>query len=425
MWPFHDEPTPAERRAAALAKIRDFILRHGALIVFLAALPAMAYFDATLFYQRQIALESFRPDWGAVRTDDGPGLPPPIIPGVEHQPLPEKVKGLYLTSDGYGNKIVLERVLGIAKRTEINALVIDLKDSKYELAFKPRDEALNVAVAKKPSLGDLRELSKRLHAEGLYLIARVPVFQDSALVAVRPKLAVRQGGAVWRDNRGIRWLDPASQEVWEYNAAIAREAYESGFDEVQFDYIRFPSDGNLKGLQYPFYDGERPKHEVLGEFFAYLDLQLRQKQGIPISVDLFGLTMWQHEYDLNIGQMLRDALPHFDFISPMVYPSHYADGFQGFANPAEHPYEVVRDNMIRGQKLIATMKAEAEAKGEEAKLATYRPWLQDFDMGATYDANKVRLQIRASDEQGASGWLLWNAANVYTESALERERAVR
>jgi hypothetical protein len=141
------------------------------------------------------------------------------------------------------------------------------------------------------------------------------------------------------------------------------------------------------------------------------------------SVDLFGLTMWQHDYDLNIGQRLVDALPHFDYISPMVYPSHYPSGFNGHANPAAVPYEVIYSNMMRGQELVERIEREdaervtANPGLQPAKLATFRPWLQDFDLGAVYTADMVRGQFRATEEGGGSGWLVWNAANRYTESA--------
>jgi hypothetical protein len=154
----------------------------------------------------------------------------------------------------------------------------------------------------------------------------------------------------------------------------------------------------------------------MADFFRYLDQELRRNRGILTSVDLFGLTMWQHDYDLNIGQRLDKAAPYFDFISPMVYPSHYPSGFGGLANPAAHPYQIVYDNLTRGEELLERMRTEAKPGDRIAKL---RPWIQDFHMGAHYGPDKVRDQIKASDEAGASGWLIWNAANRYTEAALE------
>jgi hypothetical protein len=337
---------------------------------------------------------------------------------IPHLSVPETVKGIYVTSDAYGEKRLFDKLLSLVGRTELNSMVIDLKDSRGALAFDTDHPDLEPYAAKRRPLGELSSVAENLHAEGIYVIARIPVFQDRHYAEARTELTVkRSGGGIWRDRRGIPWLDPSSQEVWKYNVEIASAAWLAGFDEIQFDYIRFPSDGDLSTLRYDFYDKSKTKYEAMGEFFEYLDKELRQKLGARISVDLFGLVMWQHEYDLGIGQRLREAMPRFDWISPMVYPSHYASGFQGFANPALYPYEVVRDNMARGQKLREQMAAE----GGGAALAKFRPWLQDFDLGADYGADRVRAQIRASMEEGASGWLLWNAGNVYTESALEKD----
>jgi hypothetical protein len=170
------------------------------------------------------------------------------------------------------------------------------------------------------------------------------------------------------------------------------------------------------------YDGKTPKSEVISSFFAYMDAELREKSGIPISADLFGLTMWQHDYDLNIGQRLEPAARHFDFISPMVYPSHYPAGFMGFPNPSTRPYEVIKEDMLRGQKVFDKLLAERAAAltlnpDADMKVATVRPWLQYFDLGAHYPADMVRAQMRATEEGGGTGWLFWNARNVYTESA--------
>jgi hypothetical protein len=205
--------------------------------------------------------------------------------------------------------------------------------------------------------------------------------------------------------------------------AVAREAFYAGFDEIQFDYIRFPSDGNMSAISYPVYDGEQEKSEVISDFFRYLDKELRVRTGAKISADLFGLTMWNHENDLNIGQKLSPALQHFDYVSPMVYPSHYPDGFNGYGNPALYPYEVIYENLVKGQKVYETLVGDGEEPGVRTleELATVRPWLQDFDLGAVYTSQMVKAQMKATVDGGGSGWLLWNARNVYTVSALDSE----
>lgn len=400
------------RLTAPGSRLSAFVSRWGWGIAVLAAVPTVVYFAAAWPYAGQ--------PWGYEYSDiptatalvaiDGPGAT------GRHLSTPEAVKGIYITADSYGDRRSFGRLMGLIGRTELNAVVIDLKNHKYELAFETENPELKPYVSPVPSLGRLSDVAERIHAENAYLIARFPVFQDPAFAAKNLQIAVqRRGGGAWRDDRGLLWLDPAAVDVWKYAVAVAREAYSAGFDEVQFDYIRFPSDGQLAAMSFPVYDGSRSKNEVIGSFFSYLDHELRLKSGMTISADLFGMTMWNHGTDLNIGQKLATAAPYFDYISPMVYPSHYPAGFNGFENPALYPYEVVYENVLRGQELLSRMFKD----DPNTRLAFFRPWLQDFDLGAVYDASRVRAQIRASDDGGASGWLLWNAGNVYTEPALE------
>lgn len=400
--------------------------RYGAVMAVAVALPLIAF----LAGQGLVLPESWkpllfaeRPDAAAVRSGDGPSAPEETDTG--HVSTPETVRGIYVNAATAGSPKRFQELVALADRTEINAMVIDIKNGNGAIAFRPASEELKPYAEPNPSLGTLSEFTAPLHEKGIYLIARLFVFQDPHYVKTNPDVAVgRKGGGIWRDRKGVPWVDPAADKAWKYNVAIAREAWEGGFDEVQFDYIRFPTDGDLSLMTFPAWDGKKSKAEVMGDFFAYLDAELRGKHGIPLSVDLFGLTMWQHDNDLNIGQRLDVAARHFDYISPMVYPSHYPTGFNGYANPAARPSEVVRDNMKRGKLVFDALAAESAAfKAEHPDLpaprvGTVRPWLQDFDLGATYTPAMVRGQITAATEGGASGWLLWNARNAYSESAL-------
>ncbi len=219
----------------------------------------------------------------------------------------------------------------------------------------------------------------------------------------------RKDGGLWRDFKGLSWLDPASREVWDYNVEIAKEAARVGFDEINLDYIRFPSDGDTVNIVYPVWDYKTPKREVIRQFFEYFNQKVKP-MGVFISADLFGLTLTSTS-DLNIGQWLEDAALYFDYICPMVYPSHYPEGYEGYENPALYPYEVIYKALMIGRERL-------EIASVPAKL---RPWLQDFDLGAYYDAEMVNLEKRAVYEAGAYGWLLWNPRNVYTEEALVKE----
>jgi len=402
--------------AAAAAPL---VARYGLLIVIAVSSPLLAFFS------RQAAIETQRPMFFSDRPDFAAvgAVSLPSETRDDRMPVPATVKGVYVSADTVGEKRRFSEIIKMIGQTEINTLVIDLKNHRSEIAFAAERSDLRPYVAPQTPLGRLPELTVRLHKEGIYLIGRLPVFQDQTFSSMHPEYAVKKvGGGTWRDYRGQAWLDPASRAVWKHTVAIAEEAAASGFDEIQFDYIRFPSDGDMNAIRYDIYDNKTPKYEVMRGFFRYLDHELRLKRDIRISVDLFGLVMWQHQSDMNIGQRLDVALPSFDFISPMVYPSHYPPGFDGYANPALYPYEVIYKNLVRGQEVPKKLLAEAAKNpGTEApRLATIRPWIQDFDMGAVYDAAKVRAQIKASMDGGASGWLLWNAANVYTESALEK-----
>lgn len=384
--------------------------RYGLVLVIIIAIPP------TLYLGQEAVPELFRPMVFADRPQDSAvraGLGPEDA--RRRIEIPEYVKGIYLTSATVGHARRFGELMDLVERTELNAMVIDVKNWRGELAFAPNDESLVPYAAERPEMVDLDAMTAMLKEKGIYLIARIFVFQDPSFAEKRPELAVqRVGGGLWRDWRGVLWLDPAAKGVWKYNVAVAKEVFNRGFDEVQFDYIRFPSDGPMSTIVYPSYDGETPKHEVMRQFFTYLDRELRVRNGIPTSVDLFGLTMWNFESDMGIGQRLVDAAPHFDFISPMVYPSHYPTGYLGYANPAAHPYEIIYSNMVKGVELIESIR---DASADPDTIATVRPWLQDFDLGANYDRAKIIAQMDATAEGGGSGWIFWNARNVYTESA--------
>ncbi|MDD5431319.1 MAG: putative glycoside hydrolase, partial [Candidatus Pacebacteria bacterium] len=221
---------------------------------------------------------------------------------------------------------------------------------------------------------------------------------------------------IWTDYKGISWVDQSSQEVWDYNIAIAKDALSRGFDEVNFDYIRFASDGNMADISYPFYNSKiQTKRQVMNSFFKYLRENL---PGEKLSADLFGYTTLLKD-DLGIGQHLDDAFPYFDYIAPMVYPSHYNKGYNGHANPALYPYDVVYSSMLEAQERLDAFNLSTTT----IKMANpqFRPWLQDFDLGADYDSVKVRAQIQATYDAASTtqaGWMLWAPANNYTTGAL-------
>lgn len=338
---------------------------------------------------------------------------------------PEIIKAVYLTSWSAATKKHIDYIIDLAHQIEINAVVIDIKDYSGVVPYDTKIKAVEAAGAERIRIADINALLKQLHENGLYAIARIVVFQDPILALKWPDLAVKsaekiepnQGQdiiqTIWLDDNNLAWLDPSSEEVWYYNLAIAREAWDLGFDEINFDYVRFPTDGNLSDMVFPFWDGKTPKREVIKGFFT----QARQELfGAKLSIDLFGIAAVS-QGEFGVGQVLEDALPYFDYVCLMVYPSHFDDGFDGFSNPAEHPYEVVFNSLTRAQERLIAFQQQSPFS-----IAKLRPWLQDFDLGATYTPEMVRSEIRAvSDALGDefNGFMLWSADNYYSQEALQ------
>lgn len=325
-----------------------------------------------------------------------------------HIATPQPLKALYMTSFVAGNNTRREALLSLIERTELNAIVIDIKDYSGAISFLVTDPLLVALGASENRISDIRELIEKLHSVDVYVIGRISVFQDPKLASYRPDFAVTResDGAVWRDRKGLAWIDVGAREAWDYTVALAKESYALGFDELNFDYVRFPSDGDMNDIAYQW-SGERVKSEVLGEFFAYLASELKPT-GVVLSADLFGMTTTNKD-DLNIGQVLEVALRHFDFVAPMVYPSHYPTNFLGIANPAAEPYRVIKYSLDRAWERASTTPEKI------------RPWLQDFDLGAEYTADMVHAEMQAVYDAGFTSWMLWDPSNRYTQDALLTE----
>ena len=344
----------------------------------------------------------------------------------ERMPMPSPLKGIYLTSWSASSPRYIQSVIALAKQGKINAVVIDIKDFSGSVAYKTGIPEAQAYHAERNILKDVKSLLISLHKENIYAIARVVVFQDPVLAKARPELAVQSKekltddkkpseDTLWKDRNNLAWIDPAAQDAWTYTAAIARNAAEQGFDEINLDYVRFPSDGNLKDMLFPIWDAKGARHETIREFLKY---QKEMLGDIPLSVDFFGLSAISRD-DLGVGQIIEDTYASVDIISPMVYPSHYAKGFHGYENPAEYPYGVVAYSLETAQKRLKTF---LKTQGASARVPLIRPWLQDFDRGASYNEAQVRDQIQATKEsllESYNGFVLWNPANVYTVSALE------
>jgi hypothetical protein len=332
------------------------------------------------------------------------------------------------------NLTLRSKLVSLIDETELNTVVIDVKSFDGYVSFITEDPRLASSTGGDCVVRDMKEFVETLHAHGIYVAGRIAVFQDKLMVKMRPELAVKKDSdraLVWKDYKGIPWIDAGAKPHWDYIALVAKEAYDIGFDEANFDYIRFPSDGNMKDIYYPWSDSKN-KSDIIESFFAYLHGQLSDT-GVKMSADLFGMTT-TNEDDLNIGQVMEKALPYFDYIAPMVYPSHYPHNFNHWGDPNKRPYDIVRYSMDRAvARTIATTTPVKTIDGSLVSTSTVpwlyskpawsksklRPWLQDNNYPVIYTAEMVRAQIQAAYDSGLDSWMLWNAANRYTKGALE------
>lgn len=330
---------------------------------------------------------------------------------LTHVATPAAVKAIYMSQCVAGTPSFREKLIELIDTTELNSVVVDIRDYSGKIGFPTNNPELAPMVSDTCGARDMRAFVRLLHEMNIYVIGRITVFQNPVYATLHPEQAVQSAlGGVWYDDKGLPFVDVGAKVYWDNVIALAREAYlEVGFDELNFDYVRYPSDGPMSEAVY-VWSGVRSKAEVLEEFFGYLHAAL-EPLGVVTSADLFGMTATNYD-DLSIGQVLERALPYFDYISPMVYPSHYPSNWGGFANPAAHPYQVV--NIAMRQAVART-----QALGMDPKKI--RPWLQDFNMGAIYTAELVRAQMQAVYDAGLTSWYLWDAGNTYTRAALKTE----
>lgn len=317
---------------------------------------------------------------------------------------PDYVRALYLTAYSAGDDNYRKNIIEQIKNGRINSVVIDIKDYSGYILYDSQLTEVREIDAVRNRMGDISQVIKEFHDANIYLIARQTVFQDPVLATARPGLALKTySGNIWYDKSGLAWLDPAKQDIWDYNVAIAKEAMDLGFDEINFDYMRYPSDGSIGSINYNIPEGEN-KASMMNKFFAYLSDAL---DGLaPISIDTFGLVLdhTDDDYDLGIGQRLDAIADYFDYVCPMMYPSHYPLNYLGFSNSAEHPGAVISYGLEISSSTMA------------GKRATLRPWLQAFNLRAVYTADMIDAQIEASEAASTtSGWLLWNARNYYPD----------
>lgn len=333
--------------------------------------------------------------------------PPPQVKKTR-KPAPRVVKAVYSTMYTAGDERMFGRLLKLINNYELNAIVIDVKDSDGRLIF----DSINVG-----------DFIRTLDENNVHIIGRVVVFQDNRAAKEHPDIIIRnKSGGVWRDQAGFAWIDPASRGGWDYILNISKQALDAGFDEINYDYIRFPSEGLLDSAVYPAWNASTTKSDTIKNFadFAVTELKRHDPNAI-VSIDIFGYTFLRN-HDLGIGQKLEDMIERFDYVYPMVYPSHYAPGNFGYQNPAVYPYEVVKKTLDSGLNRLGNKVGERQALSAEK----IRPWLQAFNLGAKYTPEMMKAQMQATDDalgEQSAGWLLWDPNNYYkkAEEYLEPE----
>jgi hypothetical protein len=325
---------------------------------------------------------------------------------------PVRPKAVYLSAYGVADHTLRDAALALQGTTAINALVIDVKGDSGVTPY--RSLARDVSGAASHAAGaiahppDLPELLRTFHARGLYVIGRIVVFKDDALARAHPEWAVRDAaGEIWQDREHQRWIDPTSRAAWQHNYDIAEEAARMGFDEIQFDYLRFP---DANGLRFAEPNTEANRVAAITGFLTGARERLRP-YNLYLSADIFGYVCWNSD-DTAIGQRLDALGTVVDYVSPMLYPSGFTWGLPGCRKPTEHAGEIVARSL-------------AEAKRRTGMDGVrFRPWLQAFRDYAfdhrPFDADEIRAQVDAADAEGTDGWMLWNPRNRYDPAALPR-----
>ena len=327
------------------------------------------------------------------------------------------IKGLYISYSALGSEKFREHVKQLIETTELNAVVMDFKGDRGYLTF-PTQVAMakEIGADRGVTLEDPTELMQWLKDHRVYTIARIVVFKDDLLAKTHPELAVTDSytGGIWRDGEGLAWADPNYHATWDYNIALAEEAAKMGFNEVQFDYVRFPTDGSISRATFALENTYEKRTAAITGVLKRAKEALAP-YNVKLAADIFGYTSWVDD-DMGIGQHIESIAPHLDVICPMLYPSTFSHGMPGespdYRNAVAYPYEIVNKSMQRAVARAKTVNPDIEV----------RPWIQDFQDYAfderVYTPREIRLQMDGARDAGGRGWLLWDPAVAYTPAAL-------
>ncbi len=339
---------------------------------------------------------------------------------VQHQmklqasyPDARPVRGIYVSGWVAGSANGLNRMLNIARNNDLNAMVIDVKNDFGKVTYASSlPEVKEIDSDSEPLIKDVDQMITTLKEQNIYLIGRVVVFRDPWLVHNKPQWAIyKKSGALWRDKKGTTWIDPYQQEVWDYNIAIAKEAAAKGFNEIQFDYVRFPENGAKMDQVVQYANSEQlTKSQAISRFLEKARSRIHE-DGAKVSADVFGLVTSSSD-DMGIGQTWSGVSRHVDTISPMTYPSHYSQGMYGIANPDLEPYAVIN------RALTDAGRRNEQLVKHGIHAARVRPWLQGFTASwihphQNYTSAQIKAQIQAAEDLGIQEFLIWDAQCRY------------
>jgi len=333
-----------------------------------------------------------------------------FIPGKEIKLVPFSPRALYLSFYGIGDRGLRNAALNLIRETELNALVIDIKGDKGMIPFPTSIPlAQEIGAQKLIIIKDMKGMVQSLKENGIYTIARIVTFKDPLLSIKKPAWAVKNAnGEIWYDREKLTWVDPFVKEGWEYYIQVAIEAAQCGFDEIQFDYVRFPDSMRVR-----FSQPNTAENRVRAITGFLMEAKNRlAPYNVFLAADIFGYVHWNYN-DTDIGQKLETLSPHLDYLSPMLYPSGFQFGIPGYRNPVAHPHEIV----------YLTLKKAQERT--QLPPVRFRPWLQAFRDYAFdrrhFTAKEIKEQITAVEKFGSNGWMLWNPRNVYNGEGLKKK----
>jgi hypothetical protein len=325
---------------------------------------------------------------------------------------PFQPKALYVSFWAAGSSKYMNRIFELAKTTEINTVILDIKNEYGKLIYKTDVPlAKEIGAHNERTIRDIKAFIQKLKAHDLYVIGRVVVFKDEALAKARESFALKDAnGTIWINNEKLAWVDPFETQVHDYVAKIAADAASKGFDEINFDYVRFPL---RKHLSYQKKLNQKNRVQAISDFLTTANKAL-QPYNVYTSVDTYGYVCW-NDNDTNIGHTIESLSKHADYIAPMLYPSGFGVGILGYKDPTDHPYEIINASINE-----ALNKSNVSA-------SRFRPWLQSFkDYGFDrkfFRSKEVSEQIKGAEHAACSGWMLWNPSSRFSSRGLQDTRS--